>query len=182
MPGAIITLLAYLSYGAILTLVSDWAVHLGVGNKGLFFMVFTLASLLIRFLSGRISDRIERVIIIKLSLILLVIAMTLIGYASSPFSLMLSAGIYGMATGMLSPALTAWIIDLSDPKHRGKAVGTMYIALEAGIGLGAYLSGLLFVSDFAMIPLTFYLMAFAALAGFLYLQFLYKSIQSSHAN
>jgi MFS family permease len=174
LPGALVTFLSYLSYGAILTVISDWGSHLGVANKGMFFMVFTLSSLLIRFLSGKLSDRIGRIKIIKLSLFLLVIALLLIARANSPSALMFASAVYGIATGMLSPAISAWIIDLSHPDFRGKAIATMYIALEAGIGLGAFVAGALFVSDVAMIPPTFYVIGFITMLAFLYLQFIYK--------
>jgi MFS family permease len=172
--GALITFLSYLSYGAILTVVSDWGTHLGVANKGLFYMVFTVSSLVIRFASGKMSDRIGRIRIIKLSLLLLAAALMFIGLASSPLLLMSAAAVYGIATGMLSPALTAFIIDMSHPDHRGKAVATMYIALEAGIGLGAFMAGALYISDVQMIPPAFFLSAGLTLAAFFYLQFLFK--------
>jgi len=174
LPGAFVTFLSYLSYGAILTVISDWGSHLGVANKGLFFMVFTISSLLIRFLSGKMSDRIGRVSIIKLSLFLLVIAMIMIARSDSALFLMISSAVYGVATGMLSPAITAWIVDLSHPEYRGKAIATMYIALEAGIGLGAFVAGALFISDVTMIPLTFYVIGALTLLALIYLQFIYK--------
>lgn len=174
LPGAIVCFLSYLSYGAILTLISDWGSHLGVVNKGLFYMVFTVSSLLIRFMSGKMSDRIGRVSIIKFSLFLLVVSMLLVAIAESALFLMFASAVYGVATGMLSPALTAWIIDLSHPEHRGKAVATMYIALEAGIGLGAFVAGALYISDINMIPFTFYLVAGLTLLALLYLVLIYK--------
>ncbi len=174
LPGAVITLLSYLSYGAILTVISDWGTHLGVANKGLFYMVFTIASLIIRFVSGKMSDRIGRISIIKLSLIILVLSLMLIGHSTSSFSLLLASALYGVATGMLSPALTALIIDMSHPEHRGKAVATMYIALEAGIGLGAFMAGSFYITDVTTIPLIFYLMAALTLLAYLYLQFIFK--------
>ena len=172
--AALITFLAYLSYGIILTVISDWGVHLGVSNKGLFFMVFTFSSLLIRFISGRLSDRIGRVRIIKVSLIILMVSLGLIGFAKVPTSLMIGSAVYGIATGMLSPSITAWIIDLSHPDHRGKAVATMYIALEAGIGLGAFFAGTLYITDVSMIPPIFYIAGIVTFFAFLYLQIIYK--------
>jgi MFS family permease len=172
--AALITFLAYLSYGIILTVISDWGVHLGVSNKGLFFMVFTFSSLLIRFISGRLSDRIGRVRIIKVSLIILMVSLGLIGFAKGPTSLMIGSAVYGIATGMLSPSITAWIIDLSHPDHRGKAVATMYIALEAGIGLGAFFAGTLYITDVSMIPPIFYIAGIVTFFAFLYLQIIYK--------
>lgn len=174
LSAAFITFLSYLSYGVILTVISDWGVHLGVSNKGLFFMVFTISSLLIRFISGKMSDRIGRVSIIKLSLIILGLSLVLIARANTSSDLMIASAVYGIATGMLSPALTAWIIDQSHPEHRGKAVATMYIALEAGIGLGAFIAGSLYITDIGMVPKIFYLMAVLSLFAYLYLQFIFK--------
>lgn len=172
--GAFVTFLSYLSYGVILTVISDWGTHLGVANKGLFYMVFTVSSLLIRFASGRLSDRIGRTSIIRFSLLLLAASLVFIGQASSPLQLMSAAAIYGVATGMLSPALTAFIIDLSHPDHRGKAVATMYIALEAGIGLGAFMAGAMYVTDIQMVPATFYIVSGLTVLAYLYLQFIFK--------
>jgi MFS family permease len=173
-PAALITLLSYVSYGAILTVIGDWSKHLGTSNKGLFFMIFTIASLVIRFVAGKASDKYGRVLIIKISLVLLASALFMIGLANSSVVLMGASVLYGIATGMLSPAANAWTIDLSDPQHRGKAMATMYIALEAGIGFGALLAGWLFVDDISAIPLTFFICTGITLFALVYLQFIWK--------
>jgi MFS family permease len=173
-PAALIILLSYVSYGVILTVISDWAAHLGTSNKGLFFMVFTLTSLLIRFIAGKASDVYGRITILKVSLVLLALALVGIGLANSPFTLMAASALYGVATGMLSPTATAWTVDLSNPQQRGKAMATMYIFLEVGIGLGALFAGWLFITDFSVIPFLFYCTAAVSLIAWLYLQFVYK--------
>ncbi|CAM4191600.1 Predicted arabinose efflux permease, MFS family [Pedobacter westerhofensis] len=173
-PASLITLLSYVSYGAILTVIGDWSKYLGTTNKGLFFVVFTLTSLLIRFVAGKASDQYGRVLILKVSLGMLAVSLVWIGLAASSLSLMCASALYGVATGMLSPAVSAWTIDLSDPAHRGKAVATMYIALEAGIGMGALLAGWLFVDDISAIPTTFYLCTGITLIALVYLQFVWK--------
>lgn len=170
-PAVIIIFLSYITYGAILTIISDWSAHLGTSNKGLFFMVFTLTSLLIRFVAGKASDRYGRIHILKISLALLAISTMWIALASSSVSLMLASALYGVATGMLSPTASAWTVDLSDPAKRGKAMATMYIGLEAGIGLGALLAGMLFVDDLRMIPVTFYYCSGITVIALIYLQF-----------
>ncbi|MDF3076323.1 MAG: transporter [Sphingobacteriaceae bacterium] len=174
-PAALITFLSYVSYGAILTLIPDWGDHLGVTNKGLFFMVFTLASLLIRFVSGRVSDQYGRVKVLKVALALLAIALWLIGIADSAFTLLAASAVYGVSTGMLSPAVTAWTSDLSHPEHRGKAMATMYISLEAGIGLGALLAGFMFTDQVRTIPSVFYVVAGICAVALFYLLVVYKS-------
>lgn len=173
-PSVLIIFMSYISYGAILTIISDWSAHLGTTNKGLFFMVFTLTSLLIRFVAGKTSDRYGRVPIIKISLAVLATSTIWIGMANTAVSLMLASALYGVATGMLSPTVSAWTVDLSEPTKRGKAMATMYIALEAGIGLGALLAGWLFINDLRMIPVTFYCCSAITALALIYLQFIYR--------
>ncbi|MHB1179646.1 MAG: hypothetical protein ACYCZO_15115 [Daejeonella sp.] len=50
----------------------------------------------------------------------------------------------------------------------------MYIALEAGIGLGAFMAGSFYVTDISRVPPTFYITAMLTLIVFLYLQFVFK--------
>ncbi|WP_435625756.1 MFS transporter [Flagellimonas sp.] len=140
-PAGVVTLLTYVAFGVVLTLVPDWSDYIGLANKGTFFIVFTLASLMVRFVAGSFSDRYGRVPVIVVGLIFLFISMVLMGYLQTPSGLLVSAGLYGLAMGIVSPAINAWTIDLSNPKYKGRAIATMYIALEAGIGFGALVSG-----------------------------------------
>lgn len=176
-PAALITLLSYISYGVILTVISDWSAHLGTSNKGLFFMVFTLSSLLIRFVAGKVSDKYGRILIIKISLMILIISLLAIALATSSFWLMAASAVYGIASGMLSPTVTAWTIDLSKPTQRGKAVATMYIFLEVGIGAGALLAGSMFIDDITAIPNIFYVCSAITFIALVYLWFVYKPKQ-----
>ncbi|MFY0482972.1 MFS transporter [Flavobacterium sp. PLA-1-15] len=169
LPAALITFLSYIAYGTILTLIPDWTQHLGISNKGLFFIVFTISSLLIRFLAGRASDKYGRTRVITVGLFLLVIALFILGFANTFMGFLLGSVAYGIATGVLSPALNAWTVDMSHPDHRGKAMATMYIALEAGIGLGALLSGWFYHDIITRVPTLLYASAGIAFLGFLYM-------------
>lgn len=171
LPAGIVTFLTYMSYGVILTLIPDWTGHLGIANKGMFFMVFTLTSLLIRFVAGRASDKYGRTKVIILGLVLLIVALTATGFAGTPTGLLVAAGIFGVAQGILSPAINAWTVDMSHPDHRGKAMATMYIALEAGIGLGALCAGWYYADVIAHIPLIFYSSAGVTFLAFGYMMF-----------
>lgn len=181
LPAGIVTFMSYAGYGAILTLIPDWTGHLGIANKGMFFMVFTLASLIMRFVAGRASDRYGRTKVITFGLALLMLALIVTGYADSPTGLMVAAIIYGVAQGVLSPAINAWTIDLSHPEHRGKAVATMYIALEAGIGLGAFFAGWYYADIIARIPAIFYTSAAVTFIAFGYMALRQRSASKNAA-
>lgn len=177
LPAAIVTLLGYVSYGAILTLVPDWADHLGIANKGTFFIVFTIASLLVRFFAGKVSDRHGRVAVLRVALVLLVVSLAIIGGATSVSWLMGGAFLYGIATGLFSPASSALTADLSPPEYRGRAMATMYIALEIGIGLGAFLSGWIYADRIEWVPTIFYGSAAITAIGLVYLLVGYRPRQ-----
>lgn len=166
---SIVMMFSVIPFGMILTIIPDFSEFLGIKNKGLFFTSFTLSSLAIRFLAGRASDKYGRINILRVSTLLLVMSMVLVGAAGSSAALLLAGALFGVATGMNSPTVFAWTIDLSHPEHRGRAMATMYIALEIGIGFGALLSGWLYNNDSANFKYTFWAGAAMGLLAFLYL-------------
>ncbi|NOJ74926.1 MFS transporter [Empedobacter stercoris] len=169
LPAALITFLSYIAYGSILTLIPDWTEHLGLQNKGVFFIVFTISSMLVRFFAGKISDQKGRVLVIKLGLVLLIVALVILASVDAKIGLILGGLMYGISTGILSPALNAWTIDFSKPEERGKAMATMYIAMEAGIGFGALCAGWYFQDYIARIPMVIYISAAICLLGTIYM-------------
>ena len=165
---SLVVFLSYFSFGAVLTLIPDFSDSLGLHNHGLYYLVFTLTSLLIRLAAGKVSDRYGRVEVVVVGCGLLIVAMLCTGFAASPYLFFTGAVFFGFATGVLSPILSAWTVDLSEENGRGRAMATMYISMEAGIGLGAYLSAAIFANDLARLPLAFSVMAAFGLAALVY--------------
>ncbi|MCU0449426.1 MAG: MFS transporter [Bernardetiaceae bacterium] len=163
LPPALVYGLCYFSYGAILTLVPDFSVALGINNKGLFNTTFTLTSIAVRFFAGRSSDHYGRAAVLKVAALLYVAAMLGCALAQHPVSFFAAAAVYGLGLGALTPAVMAWTIDLSHDQNRGRALSTMYIALEMGIGLGAFAAGAIYANQTARMPWVFGLSA--GLAG-----------------
>jgi len=156
LPAAIVTFFSYSAYGVILTLIPDWSQHLGIANKGLFFTAYTVASIAIRFVSGKVADKFGRIKVMFVGLLIITLSLLVLGWGDNIEGLIIGACIYGIGTGILSPALNAWTIDLSLPQYRGKAMATMYIALEAGIGGGALLAGYVYHDVLTRIPYIMY--------------------------
>ena len=172
-PSIVMFLSAY-SFGVVLTIIPDFSVHLGIMNKGLFFVSFTATSILVRVIAGKISDRFGRIQVLRYSTLLVMLSMWYVGIAYDPLSFFLGGAVLGIAAGTNSPTIFAWTIDLSHPMHRGRAMATMYIAMEIGIGIGALLSAYLFNNEVTNIPLAFNSAAVLAALAFLYIQFVHK--------
>jgi MFS family permease len=170
-PPSLVIILSSFGFGAILTLTPDLSESLNLANKGLFFMCFTFASLGVRFFAGKISDRYGRVTVLRVSTALLTLSMILVGFAYNAASLLAASILFGFAQGMNSPTVSAWTVDLSLKEHRGRGLATMYVAMEAGIGLGAFLSGAIYANNVAMLPYTFWIISLFPLMAFLYLNF-----------
>ncbi len=170
LPSAILFLSVF-SFGVVLTLVPDLSSHLGIQNKGLFFAIFTLSSLGIRLIAGRTSDRIGRVRVMRVASAVMVVAMISVAFASSKVMLLGGAVLFGAAVGMYSPTTTAWVVDRSLDQFRGRALATMYIFLELGIGLGALVSGWLYDNQSENFQTAFLFSAGVASLGFVILLF-----------
>jgi len=166
---SIVLFFTVFSFGIILTIIPDYSEYLGIKNKGLFFAVFTLASLAIRIVAGRTSDRYGRIPVMKVASLSMALAMFTIAYADSMAMLMVGGVIFGCSVGMNSPTVTAWTIDLSLDAFRGRALATMYIALEAGIGLGAVFSGWIYANKVENFKWVFLMGSASALIAFIYL-------------
>jgi MFS family permease len=162
---SLVIFLTYFSYGGVLTLVPDFSDYLGIRNHGLYFLVYTLTSLLIRFLAGRLSDRAGRIPVVIAGCFLLIVALVLTALAVTPALFLTGAVFFGFATGILSPILSAWTADLSNDQNRGRAFGTMYLSMEAGIGLGAYISAALFANRYENLRPAFLVSAALALVA-----------------
>ena len=151
--------LSYMGFGVMITILPDQCTYLGMSNKGLFFTSITVFSILSRLVAGRVSDLYGRVAIIRISVICLVVAYTLLGFATTSTWLLAACGFVGFSIGIGIPALFAWTIDRSPPSHRGRAMATLYIGLEIAIGFGALAGAAIYANNPANFGLTFFFTA-----------------------
>lgn len=151
LPCLIMVLSVY-PYGAIFTLIPDFGIHVGIQNKGLLFTYFTIASLIVRLIAGKASDILGRVPVLRFSVLIIMAAMVVMSLADSQWMLIAGIVLYGLGQGSTSPTLIAWATDLSDTHHKGRGLASLYIFMEMGIGLGAFISGMVFGDNNFFIP------------------------------
>jgi MFS family permease len=169
LPAAFVMLLSAMCSGMIFVLTPDLSTYLGIANKGFFFGIYVIATILIRLLTSSLSDRIGREKTLLIGCFILVISMLLVGTSNSIVSYIFAAIIFGIATGITSPTMFAWTADLSHEDRRGVGAGTMFIALEFGIMFGALLTLASYDSTKSTIFLTFLIGALIATIACIYL-------------
>lgn len=168
-PVALTFLLTTIPFGIILTLIPDLSDHLGVSNRGTFFSIFVVSSITVRFIAGKVSDKYGRVPVLITSSFLIGLSITIISMANSTSMFYFGGILFGLAAGMNSPTIFAWTIDRSNELHRGRAMSTLYIFLEFGIGSGAAISGFIYANDPEMFNYAFGFGAFTAFVACAYL-------------
>ncbi len=173
-PVFFVFILASFSSGVAITLTPFMSKALGI-NKGLFFTIYTVASIVIRLLASKVSDKKGRLPVLIVSCSVLALAMILLGIAKTPLLFYTASACFGLAWGLNSPTITAWTADLSNEENRGKSMATMYIALEAGIGLGAIVAGWLYNGKVSSIAPSFYVSALFCLLSVVYMIWLQKN-------
>ena len=169
--SSFVLMLNVFAFGVILTIIPDLSIHLGLTNKGVFFAIFTITSLLIRIFAGQASDRYGRVPLLIIASIIIMISLVLISLSDNLILFYLSAGLYGIGVGISTPTAYAWTIDLSEDSHRGRALATMFIALEVGIGAGALISAWIYNNNTDNFHLTFLISAVMSGLALIYLFF-----------
>lgn len=167
----VVMMLVTFSFGVAVALAPDLSKSLGIANKGLFFAYFTATSLVARVVGGKLSDKYGRRIVLMVATLTLGTGSIVTGLASAPAELFTGALILGAGYGLSSPAIFAWATDLAPPEFRGRGFSTVFMALEIGIGMGAFLGGWLYEGDIRNLPMIFGGAGALAYLAFIYLIF-----------
>ena len=132
-----------MSFGAVLSFLPLFVQARQLGNPGWYFIVYSLAVIVARPVSGKWSDRFGRARVIVPGLLLLSLAMSLLAQATSVAWLLGVAALQGLGFGAVQPALMALCVDRATERERGPALATLMLAFDIGHGLSAIGLGLL---------------------------------------
>ncbi len=170
-PPSIVMLLNTFCFGVVISLFPDFSSLHGIANKGEYFVYFTISSLFARIIGGVLSDKFGRVPVVRASTLVVGAGSLITGFSYDPTSFFIGALVFGLGSGLTSPALFAWVADLAPKKSIGKGMSTIFIFLEVGIGMGALMSGIFYQGDTSKFPWIFGGAAFLSFLAFLYLVF-----------
>jgi MFS family permease len=132
----------YFPFGAVFTFVPLFARQQQMANIGPFFTAFALSGVVVRGLAGRLADRVGRRMVAAPSLGLAAVALLVLSRADATPGFIAAAVLLGLGFGAAQPAILAMTAERVPPDARGRALGTLYTALELAIGGGAVLLGL----------------------------------------
>ncbi len=130
-------------YGGVVSFISLYAIELGNPQMaGGYFVVYALALVLSRVVSGKIYDRRGPDYAVLPGFLLYLLGLLALGFAGGPVLFYAGAGLIGFGYGAIQPSVQALVIGAVPAKRRGAATATYFIAMDAGIGLGSFILGL----------------------------------------
>lgn len=106
------------------------------------FGVYALALLLALLTVGSLSDHVGRRPVVVGSLLLVVIAMVMLTFATSIGWVVAARVVQGLATGAATGAISASVVELAPRRHRGVGVLLAAIIPLGGQALGGFVTGL----------------------------------------
>lgn len=131
-----------LTYGGIVSFITLYAKELNIANAGIFFMVYGVSLLFVRPYAGKVFDKRGPNQIMFIGFLALAISFLVLFLAKGYLMFILSAIILGIGFGIVQPTLQAMAINRVEPFRRGAANGTIFTALDLGIGIGSISLGL----------------------------------------
>jgi MFS family permease len=140
-PGAALALgsIGYATVAAFVVLHLDAR---GVGHGAAVFGAFATMVVLTRLLAGDLPDRVGPARVAIAAALAEAVGLVTIGVAQSLPVALLGALAMGTAFSLLYPSLSLIVVERVPEMRRGAALGTFTAFFDAGVGLGAPLSGI----------------------------------------
>lgn len=143
LPVTFNLLLINIGYGGLVSFISLYALKTGIGNTGIFFVVFAGGITLARLYMGKIFDRHGPKALSIGGILLLAIGHVMLGLIINTTGFMTAGILLGLGSGVVFPTFQAMVNNLVPPQRRGAANSTLFSGLDLGIGLGMLITGFL---------------------------------------
>jgi MFS family permease len=135
----------YLGYGAFLGFLPIYAKKVGLNDAEIAIILGAQLALAMvaKPITGRVSDRVGRIPVIVIGLLLCATALPLIFRSESLTAFVLLAPLLGLGVGAVTPVTNALIADLAQTRRLGAAMGVFGTIWDIGEAAGPMIAGFL---------------------------------------
>lgn len=172
LPIALISALVGIAYGSILSFVPVYAESISLEHvSSYFFLVYAIVMIASRPYLGRMFDRRGPKIVLIPSLIVFAIGLIVLSTTKTVFVFLLAAALIGLGYGTILPGFQTIAVQRAGANRSSQAFSTFFTFYDIGIGLGAFIWGVISASyGFSMMyVLSGVLIAFTVLILYIYL-------------
>jgi len=145
MVTSCIEAIQYLSFGALETFLPLYCIAIGMSKTqvGMLFTIQLTGTTLTKPAMGRLSDKYGRRHMISMGLILGAIALGMIPFLESFWTLIPASVIFGISLATVTASTTAFVSDLAKSGAYGSALGVMSTIMDVGHASGPIISGIM---------------------------------------
>ncbi|WP_136604850.1 MFS transporter [Paenibacillus dokdonensis] len=140
---ALLSVITTFAYGAIVTFLVLFGKQKGLEHVFLFFLINAVVSTLLRPFTGRWYDKKGPWIIIIMAAMSGFLSLVILSYATNDLHLIIGAILFGAGYGTVSPCLQTWAVQRVSEEKSGAANATFYSSFDVGIGISAFILGIL---------------------------------------
>jgi MFS family permease len=135
----------YLGYGAFLGFLPIYAKNVGLNDAEIAIVLGAqlVLTMVAKPITGRASDRVGRMPVIVIGLLLCATALPLIFRSESLAAFVLAAPLLGLGVGAVTPVTNALIADLASARRLGAAMGVFGTIWDIGEAAGPMIAGFL---------------------------------------
>src|SRR5499427_2639697 len=135
----------YLGYGAFLGFLPIYAKKVGLNDAEIAIVLGAqlVLAMVAKPITGRVSDRVGRIPVIIVGLLLCAAALPLIFRSESLTVFLLTAPLLGVGVGAVTPVTNALIADLASARRLGAAMGVFGTIWDIGEAAGPMIAGFL---------------------------------------
>jgi MFS family permease len=135
----------YLGYGAFLGFLPIYAKNMGLNDAEVATILGAqlVLAMVAKPISGRLSDRVGRIPVVVVGLLMCAVALPLIFRSESLTAFVLLAPVLGLGVGSVTPVTNALIADLASARNLGAAMGVFGTIWDIGEAAGPIVAGFL---------------------------------------
>jgi len=135
----------YLGYGAFLGFLPIYAKNMGLNDAEVATILGAqlVLAMVAKPISGRLSDRVGRIPVVVVGLLLCAVSLPLIFRSESLTAFVLIAPVLGLGVGSVTPVTNALIADLASARNLGAAMGVFGTIWDVGEAAGPIVAGFL---------------------------------------
>lgn len=143
-PISIVCAVAYSCYASILTFLPAYAKEIQVVEAAsFFFIVYSATILLSRPVTGRLFDTRGENFVMYPAMFIYMLGIIIISQAHIGYTLLLAGALIGLGLGTVQSSCQTIAVKVTPPHRMGLANSTFFLFLDAGIGIGPFMFGLI---------------------------------------
>ncbi|WP_336866411.1 MFS transporter [Peribacillus frigoritolerans] len=174
---ALLTVITTLGFGAIITFLVLFGKQREVDHIFLFFLINATVSTLLRPFTGKWYDKKGPWSIIIMAAVLGFFSLVILSYMTNESQLIIAAILFGAGYGTVMPCLQTWTVHKVSEEKRGAANATFFSSFDVGVGVSAFVLGILAESISLEMIFRFVSLSFIVVAVLVYKDYLNEKIR-----